>query len=144
MEFQVDIPNAFIGKKEKPTSQELADALGTSIGIWNQLIARLRDELRVVDQEWSSYSPKYGWYLKLKVKKRNIIYLSPCAKSIRVSLILGDRAMKAVRESRLSSKMLSIIAEAPRYPEGTGIVWAPAKVADIPSVLKLAAIKLAN
>ena len=59
-------------------------------------------------------------------------------------MILGGRAMKAVREIKLSSKLLKIIADAPHYPEGTGIVFARTQVVDIPSVLKLAAIKLAN
>ena len=140
----MDIPNAFVGKKEKPTPKELADALGPSLTVWNEIIGRVGTDLKVTDQEWNSYSPKYGWHLKLRFKKRNILYLGPCNKRVRVSLILGDRAVKAARESKLSKKLTKVFDEAPRYPEGTGIVLMPSSAADISSVIKLAGIKLAN
>lgn len=144
MELQVDIPNAFVGKKEKPSPKDLADALGPAIAMWNQIIDRIGSELSVVDQEWKSYSPKYGWHLKLKLKKRNILYLSPCDRLVRVSLILGDRAMKAARECKLPAKLVKILDGAPHYPEGTGVVLMPKSSANVSSVIKLAAIKLAN
>jgi hypothetical protein len=144
MELQVDIPNAFVGKKEKPSPKELAHALGPAIAVWNQIVDRLGSELSVVDQEWKSYSPKYGWHLKLKFKKRTIIYLGPCDRLVRVSLILGDRAMKAARESKPSAKLTKVLNHAPRYPEGSGVVLMPKSSADVSSVIKLAAIKLAN
>lgn len=144
MELKVDIPNAFIGKLEKPTPTELAAALGPAIETWNQLVARLGSELGIVDQEWSSYSPKYGWHLKLKAKKRNILYLGPCDKLVRISLILGDRAVKAAHESKLSAKVISLLDKAPRYAEGTGLILLMKGASEIPAVIKLASIKLAN
>lgn len=144
MELQVDIPNAFVGKEEKPSPRELAEALGPAISVWNEIVDRSRTELSVIDQEWNSYSPKYGWHLKLKLKKRNILYLSPCDRVVRVSLILGDRGMKKARESRLPAKLVKVLDRAKRYPEGNGIVLMAKNSADVTSVLKLEAIKLAN
>lgn len=144
MELKVDIPNAFVGKTEKPSLKELASALGPALPIWNEIVERVGTELSVTDQEWNSYSPKYGWHLRLRFKKRNILYLSPCDKLVRVSLILGDRAVKAARESKLSMKLSKIFDEAPHYPEGTGIVMMAKSAADVASVIKLAGIKLAN
>ena len=144
MELQVEIPNAFVGKKEKPSPKELAEALGPAISVWNEIVDRSRTELSVVDQEWNSYSPKYGWLLRLKLKKRNILYLSPCDQFVRVSFILGDRAMKAARQCKLPAKLLKILDQAPHYPEGNGVVFIPKNSADVTSVLKLEAIKLAN
>ena len=144
MELHVDIPNAFVGRTEKPSLKELAGALGPALPVWNEIIARIGTELSVKDQEWNSYSPKYGWLLKLKLKKRNILYLGPCNQRVRVSLILGDRAMKAARECKLPAKVVKALDEAPHYPEGTGVVLMPKNSADITSVLKLAAVKLAN
>jgi hypothetical protein len=140
----VDIPNAFVGKMEKPSPKELTEALGPAFVVWNEIVDRIGSELSVVDPEWKSYSPKYGWHLRLKLKKRNIIYLSPCDQRVRVSLILGDRAMKAARESKPSAKLIKVLNDAPRYPEGTGVVLMPKSSADVSSVIKLAAIKLAN
>lgn len=140
----MDTPNAFVGKKEKPSPRELAAALGPAMLVWNEILDRMETELSVADREWNSYSPKYGWLLKLKSKKRNILYLSPCDKRVRVSLILGERAMKAARESKPAAMLTKVLDEAKRYPEGTGVVLTPKSSADVNSVMRLAAIKLAN
>ena len=140
----MDIPNAFVGRKEKPSSQDLTIALGPAAEIWDRVITGLANNYGVADQEWLSYSPKYGWSLKLKLKKRTILYLGPCAGCFRVSFVLGDRAVAAARESKLSASVLKSLQEAPRYAEGTGLRLVVRCTRDIPSVMKLAAIKLAN
>jgi len=144
MEQQVDIPNAFVGMKEKPTAGDLTAALGPIAPVWEKLIVDLAADYNVSDQEWSSYSPKYGWSLKLKLKKRTIVYLGPCPGCFRVSFVLGDRAVAAARESKLPASVLKLLDDAPRYPEGTGLRLVIKNARDLPSVMKLAQIKLAN
>ena len=136
--------NAFIGKLKKPTKVQLAAALGPSKQIWDKLVADLAEENDVNVREWNSYSPKAGWSLRLKHKKRTIIWLGPCHGCFRVALILGDKAVKAARQSRLPQRIMKIIAEAPKYPEGTGVRIDVKGPKDIPAIKKLAAIKLEN
>ncbi len=138
------LPNAFIGQAKKPTEDELSEALGGAKGLWDQLVAELAVEYGADIQEWNSYSPKAGWSLRLKHKKRNIVYLSPCRGSFRVALILGDKAVKAARQSGLPQRVIRIIKEAPRYPEGTGVRMDVKGPKDIAIVKKLANIKLEN
>ena len=95
--------NAFIGKAKKPTEEELAAALGPAKAVWDLFIAGLAEENGVDVQEWSSYSRKAGWSLRLKRKKRTIVWLAPCQRCFRVAFILGDKAMKAARECRASA-----------------------------------------
>ncbi len=136
-------PNAFIGKSEKPTEAELAAALGPSKTLWDQLVDDLaRDGVDV--QEWNSYSPKAGWALRLKRKERNIVYLSPLQGGFQIAFILGDKAVKAARQSKLPARVLKIIAEAPRYPEGTGVRMLVNGPEDVEVIKKLALIKLEN
>ena len=72
--------NAFIGKSEKPSPEELSAALGPTAILWNEFVAWMASELGVVTQEWKGVYPnKYGWSLRLKMKTRNIVYLSPYA-----------------------------------------------------------------
>ena len=137
-------PNAFINKSKPPTNAELAAALGPAKKIWDQLIGDLADECGIVDQEWNSYSPKAGWALRLKHKKRNIIYLAPCVGCFRVALILGDKAVAAARQGDLSKSTLKLLDEAPRYPEGTGLRLIVKAAKDLAAIRKLALIKLAN
>ena len=139
-----DKVNAFIGELKKPTEDQLAAALGASKQIWDKLVADLAEENSVDVQEWNSYSPKAGWALRLKHKKRNIVYLSPFRGCFQVSFILGDKAVKAARQSKLPARIIKIIAEAPKYPEGTGLRIDVKGAKDIPAIKKLAAIKLEN
>jgi Protein of unknown function (DUF3788) len=139
----MDIPNAFIGKAALPTAGELASALGPAAIDWQELVDWLAEQ-DVVDQEWRSSGKKYGWSLRLKVKKRNIIYLSPCDGCFRVALIFGDKAVAAARQSDLAESTLKLLNEAPRYPEGTGLRLMVESSSDLVEIRKLALIKLAN
>jgi hypothetical protein len=133
-------PNAFIGRTLPPTDDELSTELGAARVLWDELIT----ELALPIQEWNSYSPKAGWSLKLKLKKRTILYLAPCHGSFRVAFVLGAKAVEAARQSKLPKAVLKIIDEAPRYPEGTGVRLEIAARKDLAAVKKLAAVKLAN
>lgn len=136
--------NAFINKPRKPSDSELADALGPSKALWDRIIGVAR-EMGVVDQEWKSYSPKYGWTLRLKQKKRTILYLSPAAGSFLASLILGDRAMAAARQSGLPKTKMKVFAEVTRYPEGTAVrIDVKKKKHEVGMIKKLMTVKLAS
>jgi hypothetical protein len=136
------LPNAFIGKAEQPTEDELAEALGPAKEIWDLLLARLADECGIEVREWNSYSPKAGWALRLKVKKRNILYLAPCRGGLRIAFILGDKAVTAARQSTLPRKVIKLVEEGKRYPEGTAVRMDVTRAQDIAAIVKLASIKL--
>ena len=137
-------PNAFINKSKQPTSAELAAALGPAKAVWDQLLADLNREFDVNVHEWNSYSPKAGWSLRVKRKERTIVWLAPCPGAFRVAFILGDKAVLAAQEAKLPKRILKIINEAPKYPEGTGVRLEVKSSKDIATLKKLAAIKLAN
>ena len=139
----MDIPNAFIGKSAQPTSEEVSAALGSTAEVWKQLLDWLAEQ-GVADQEWKSSSPKYGWSLRMKLKKRTIVYLGPCDGCFRVAFVLGDRAVAATRKSDLSKSALKLLDEAPRYAEGTGVRLMVKASEDLADVRKLALVKLAN
>ncbi|HWR15614.1 MAG TPA: DUF3788 domain-containing protein [Terriglobales bacterium] len=140
----MDTPNAFVGRKDKPTPTEVTTALGSSAAAWEELTAWLAERHHVDIQEWKSYSPKYGWSAQLKLKKRTILHVSPCSGCFRVMFILGDRAVTAAKNSKLSKKLAELLAKAPRYPEGTGIRLDVKSTKDLAPVRKLAEIKLQN
>jgi hypothetical protein len=137
--------NAFIGKSEKPSPEELSAALGPTSKLWNDFVEWMASELGVVTQEWKGVCPnKYGWSLRLKMKARNIVYLSPYSGFFIVGFVLSDRAVKAAQEAQFPTAVAKAIAAAPHYPEGTGLRLPVKTARDLPSLRKLAAIKLAN
>jgi len=139
----MDIPNAFVGRRDKPSSQEVIAALGPSAAPWNELLTWMTEH-KVDVQEWKSYSPKYGWSLQVKLKKRTIVHLSPCVGSFRAAIILGDRAVAAAKNGKLPKSVMDLIDAAPRYPEGTGVRFEIKNSRQLSAVRKIAEIKLAN
>ena len=139
----MDIANAFIGKAAVPTPEEVTAALGESAEVWKSLLDWLVEQ-GVAEQEWKSISPKYGWSLRLKLKKRTIVHLSPCNGCFRAAFILGDKAVTAARHSDLSKDVLKLLDAATRYAEGTGIRLVVRQKKDLAAIRKLASIKLAN
>jgi hypothetical protein len=137
-------PNAFIGKSERPSEPDLAKALGPVKPVWDGLLADLEAELGVSLQEWTSYSLKAGWSLRLKRGKRTIVWMAPCEGCFRVAFILGEKAVLAARQCGLSAAALRALDEAEKYPEGTGVRLLIKGPKDVPTVKKLAVVKLAN
>lgn len=137
-------PNAFVGKLERPNNDELAAALGPTKALWDELASDLVRENQIDLQEWHSYSPKAGWSLRLKHGKRTIVYLVPLRGSFQAALVLGDKAVKAARQVSLPARARKIIAEAPRYAEGTGVRISVDGPEDVSAVNKLARIKSEN
>jgi Protein of unknown function (DUF3788) len=135
-------PNAFIGKKAKPTTADLTAALGPSKELWDELLKNLAKQCKLVDHEWNSYSPKAGWALRLKREQRNILYLSPGHNCFQVSFVLGDKAVAATRNAGLPPEVNKLIKGSKRYAEGTGIRLEVTGPSDINTVLMLTAIKL--
>jgi hypothetical protein len=61
-----------------------------------------------------------------------------------VGFVLGERAVKAARQSALSDKVQTLIDDAKKYAEGKGVRIEVRSKKDRDDVEKLAAIKMAN
>ena len=140
----LEIPNAFVGRITKPTAAELTAALGSSAKVWTELVDEFATKYDLAIQEWKSSSPKYGWSLRLLQKKRTIVYLSPCQDCFRVAFILGDKAVKFLKQRNPPKTLAKLIDDAPRYPEGTGIRLMVSGQKEMPVIRKLAEAKLAH
>ena len=139
------VVNAFIGKTERPSAEELAGVLGPSEKLWNEFVDWTATELGITTQEWKGVSPKkYGWSLRLKIKARNIVYLGPSTGCFQVAFVLGDRALMAAKEAHLPAAVTQAIAEAQRYAEGTGLRLVVKSARDLRAIRKLAEIKAAS
>ncbi len=136
--------NAFIGKLTQPTPKELTGKLGQAKDLWNDVVTNVASECGINQKEWNWYSPKAGWSLRLKHKKRNIVYLSPCDGSFRVAFILGEKAMRVAKNTPFPAKFAKLIAEAVRYPEGSAIRFEVTSAEDVAFVKQLAKIKVEN
>jgi hypothetical protein len=141
----MDLPNAFLRKRDEPTEAEVTSALGPTARLWKELIEGITADAGGVKQEWQGiYVNKYGWSLRLKKRSRSILFLAPCKGCFRVAFALNDKAVKAAKVAHLPRKVASALASAPRFLEGTGLRLIVHKSGDLAAIRKLAKIKLAS
>lgn len=136
--------NAFAGQSAAPTQKAVEAVLGDSYSFWKQLVAELKQELKLDGQDWHTSGVKYGWSLRLQLKKRNIVYLGPRAGSFMTAFVLGDKAIAAVRKSALPADLLQTIAKTKRYGEGTPVWIEVKRPEDLAAVEIVARIKVEN
>lgn len=136
--------NPFAGQAKKPTEKGLATILGPSLPVWNELIEDLQRDLNIDTADWHSAGMKYGWSLRLQLKKRNIVYLGPRNGWFLAAFALGDKAIAGCRNANLPSRVLKTISEAKRYPEGTAVRIEVRTPEDAAVVKALAKIKIEN
>jgi len=128
----------------EPTGDQLAAVLPAGMGPWSSLETWLAESAGVDGWEWGSTGKKYGWALRGKKGKRNLVYMIPQHGSFLVGLVLGDRAMEALRSASLSAAAREVLASAKRYGEGTGFRLPVASPADLEDVKTLIQIKLGH
>ena len=134
--------SVFDDKAAKPGEDELARVLGKSLARWIELREWVGAECAPLSEEWTYSGKAYGWSLRLKQKKRAVLYLTPCSGFFRASLALGEKAAAAAHLAQLPESVLALIDDAPRYAEGRAIRIEVRKKADIQVVESIARIKM--
>ena len=127
--------------KSKPSPQGIAKVLGAALNVWDQILSSISELLGAIEQEWKPSKSDFGWMCLLKHKKRTVVYLTPEAGSIRIAVVLGERAVELALASRLPAKIKRLIREARPYAEGRGIRFPVSSESDLPVVSELVAIK---
>jgi Protein of unknown function (DUF3788) len=133
---------AFPDEKRLPAESDLRTALGRAFVPLEKILERLRAAHPDVAAEWK-YSPRSGWHLIYSRKKRRIFYLIPVRGDFRLSLILGDKAIAALRAGPCAKQMPALLKEAKRYPEGTAFSL-PGQTLEIEVAVALLEAKIAH
>ncbi len=136
--------SAFDDKSRTPRPKDLRATLGRSGALWDRLRGHLAREYEPLTEEWIFSGEKWGWSLRLKRKKRTVLYMTPCKKHFLTGFALGEKAVKAAHQSDLPDSVLELIDNAPKYAEGRGVRLAIRTKKDLENIEKLAAIKMAN
>jgi hypothetical protein len=136
--------SAFDDRSQTPSAQEMEATLAASAGLWNQLLDHLATEYPPLDETWVFSGKKWGWALRLKQKKRAIVYLTPCEEHFVAGFALGEKAVRAAHEAQLAQDVLALIDAAPKYAEGRGVRIEVRTGRDVGSVKQIAAVKIAN
>ena len=93
--------------------------------------------------EWRRYSNKSPWLLKVSQGKRTLFYARPDSGKLKVTVLLGGRAVEAALAGQVSKQLHGAIREAKVFPEGRPVsVWIK-RPADLAKVEQLISVKLA-
>jgi signal transduction histidine kinase len=111
----------FDDKSHPPQPDEINRILGSTAKLWQAIISHVTESYSPITEQWNFAGGKYGWSLRLKVKDRVIIYLTPQKDQFLVGIVLGEKAAEAAHENGLPQAVLNLIDAAPKYTEGRGI-----------------------
>jgi hypothetical protein len=135
---------AFADKSQEPQAAELHEVLGRSGARWDELVAFLESEFAPLTVSWGFPGAKWGWSLRLKQRKRTVLYMTPCERHFLVGFALGKKAVQAARAVPLDKSVLALIGAAPKYAEGRGVRLEVRTKSDVESVKQLAVVKMAS
>jgi hypothetical protein len=136
--------SAFDDKTHQPSAADLRKVLRRTGVHWDGLIDHISTEYAPLDRTWSFGGARWGWSLRLKQKKRTVLYMTPGEGFFYVGFALGEKAVKAAHESGLSDAILAVIDGAPKYAEGRGVRIEVRNKQHLVQIKKLAAVKMAN
>ena len=136
--------SAFDNRSKQPLQGELTEVLGQAAQLWDQLISNVRCRFDPLAEEWGFSGKKWGWALRLKHKKRAVLYLTPSDGFFYAGFALGQKAVDAAHDSDLPPSVLDIIDNSQKFAEGRGVRLEVRSDVDVRSVYQLADIKMAN
>ena len=134
--------SAFDDKSKRPRRSDLEATLGRTSVHWNSLVSHVAAEYEPLEETWMFAGAKWGWSLRLKQKKRTVLYMTPCQRHFLVGFVLGEKAVRAARASGLPDSVLEIIDGAKKYAEGRGVRIEIKNKKDVEIAKRLAAIKM--
>ena len=106
-----------------PTESEMAAVLGDAYPAFQALVGRAGAGAA----EWRRYTKNSPWVLKVSQGKRSLFYARPDSGHLRVTVLLGGRAVDAALAGRVSKRLHDSIRKAKVYPEGRPVsVWSRA------------------
>ena len=136
--------SAFDDKNSPPDAAAVAAVLGRTASLWTRLKDGLGAEFEGLAEEWTFAGKAYGWSLRLKRKKRAIVYLTPHQRHFVASFALGEKACRAARAAGLNASTLAVLDTAPRYVEGRAVRIPVRRGVDVEQVIRLARVKMAH
>ena len=133
---------AFTDKKHQPTDEEIAQAIGSKLTDWHELLRFIREHYPSDEDFTFLYGKKYGWARRFRIRKQLLTSLYPAEGGFTVQINLGPEAIEQTQEMALGDNVQGVIAGAHPYPEGRWL-FIPVKSADdIRDIKQLLALRV--
>ena len=136
--------SALDDKAREPSDADVAEVLGDASHLWTDLKALMASQFDPLAEDWTFSGKKWGWSLRLKQKKRAVLYMTPSTGFFFAGFALGEKAVAAANSSDLPPSLLEIINDSQKYAEGRAVRLEVRSAADVDNVIEIAKIKMAN
>jgi hypothetical protein len=136
--------SALDDKAREPSDTDVAEVLGAASPMWTDLKALMASQFDPLAEDWTFSGKKWGWSLRLKHKKRAVLYMTPSSGFFYVGFALGEKAVAAAHKSDLSQRLLETIDNSQKYAEGRAVRLEVRSATDLDNVINVAAVKMAN
>lgn len=136
--------SVFADKAKPPRETDVVEALGRSSVHWRAITDTLAHDHTPLDASWVYSGAAWGWALRLRHRKRSLVYLTPCRKHFLAGFALGDKAVLAAQAAGLPRAVLRVIRDAKKYAEGRAVRLEVRNKLDRDVVLRLVSIKAGN
>ena len=121
-----------------PTDPVLATMLGPARSALEALVSGVPGRTA----EWRRYSATSPWVLRVTQGAKPIIYVKPQPRALKVTVLLGPRAVEAALAGRVTKRLHRAIEEAKVYPEGRPVEVRVTGMSGVARVEQLVAVKL--
>lgn len=111
----------FSDKHSCPDVNVLKKTLGKTYKIWESVVNYTLISQKDTKAEWNYSGEKFGWSLRIKDKKRVVVYLLPRNRFFIFSIVLGEKSVHLALESKICKEIKDAICSSKVYAEGRGI-----------------------
>ena len=136
--------SAFDDKSHQPTDPEVAEMLAGATGRWGDLRSEIASLFDPLSEDWVFSGKKWGWALRLKHKKRAVLYMTPVEGFFYVGFALGQKAVDAAHEGDLPQPLLELIDGSQKYAEGRAVRIEVHSAEEVRNAVSVAIVKMAN
>lgn len=136
---------SYFGEKDQvPEKSEVENILRTSAALWERIISHISEKFGPIKEEWVYSGKKWGYSLRLKSKKRAIVYLTPKEGYFVAGYAFGKKAVEEIMGGNFPEDLKTEVEQSPQYAEGRGVRLEVRSSEDAENIVKLAEIKMAH
>ncbi len=136
--------SAFDDRDFQPQDSHLAETLGDSQDLWDELKSQMERQFQPLSMNWGYSGKKWGWSLRLKQRTRTVMYMTPRSGHFIVGFALGQKAVDAAHESDLPRTTLDMIDGSHKYAEGRAVRVEVRTGDDLRNAATIATIKMGH
>jgi len=127
-----------------PTEEIIFSHIGKTKKQWDSIFNYMHTEYPQFSELWKYYNDGKSWLLKVTKKSKTIFWLSIIPKSFRITFYFGDKAEKAILDSKISEKLKIQFMEGKRFGKIRGLTLLMNEKQNVEFVKELIIIKLKN